>query len=79
MPTYQFTDGFTFKALGATSIVEALRDNGMFTREEGIEEYMLNFTQRAEQLYGVKMNADSPENFVADLMRNNLLIELPGS
>lgn len=40
------------------------------------ETYMAEFAKRADELYGISINCDDAENFVLDLIDNNLLVGL---
>lgn len=51
-----------------TDIVRAMRSENMFTESEPKHDYMREAAERASIFYGVMLRADTPDNFVADLV-----------
>ncbi|WP_338761786.1 hypothetical protein WAF17_16200 [Bernardetia sp. ABR2-2B] len=76
MKTYKTQDEQVIKSLSNLEIVEQLKNEGRFTRQESIEKYMKGFAERLKEYEGIEIRFDSVDNFVEDLIKNNYLIEI---
>jgi len=66
------------EAATATDLVAKLKGDGRFTADQTNEEYMRDFAQRFRDFYGGNPpRTDTAENFVADLLREGWLSEVP--
>lgn len=67
--TYILSDGGRITASDASEFVRLLREGSWFDSECTDEQFMVNFSERYEMMHGVKVSANTPEEFVADLKR----------
>ncbi|OIN55625.1 hypothetical protein [Arsenicibacter rosenii] len=76
---YLLEDGSgVVEAATATDLVAQLKGDGRFTADQTNEEYMRDFAIRFREFYGGNViRNDTPENFIADLVREGWLSEVP--
>lgn len=68
--TYKFSDdGSQLVAESATQIVIFMRDNGRFTTDELLDEYMQGFADRYRVQTGNSVRCDIESHFVEDLLK----------
>ena len=65
---YLLQDGGTITATCAADFVSKLREGSRFDSECTDQEYMFNFADRYRDQCGKVVRADSPENFLNDLI-----------
>lgn len=76
--TYKTPDGDVLTGTSPTDIVTALRDGGRFTVTQSLEEYMDAFVFRYTEWNGAgTIRCDTPDHFVADLVRDGYLTNVP--
>lgn len=70
---YTLQDGGTITANCAADFVTKLRESSRFDSECTDQEYMYNFADRYRDLTGKVIRADSPENFMDDLLTSGYM------
>jgi hypothetical protein len=77
LKTFQFADdGSKLIAETALQVVTYMRDNSKFASGESIGFYMNGFSDRFALQAGDVMRFDTPENFVADLLKYDFIQEI---
>jgi hypothetical protein len=77
LKTFQFTDdGSKLIADSAEQVVIFMRDGSRFAFDESIETFMEGFADRFQVQSGNRVRIDSVENFVADLLKFEFLVEV---
>jgi hypothetical protein len=77
LKTYQFADDESkLIAETALEVVTFMRDNSKFASGESIGFYMNGFSDRFALQAGDVIRFDTPENFVADLLKFDFLVEV---
>jgi hypothetical protein len=62
-----------FSAASPLQVVEWFRDGSRFCADETIEQYMEGFSKREKLYSGADLKCDTPDNFVADLIKGKIL------
>jgi hypothetical protein len=62
-----------FDAASPLQVVEWFRDGSRFCADETIEQYMEGFSKREKLYSGADLRSDTPNNFVADLVKDRIL------
>lgn len=67
---YTFLDGVTYLVTDATELTKKLYENTWFLdrTKTTVTDYLSDFSKRAYMVYGVWLNYNTPEHFVADLI-----------
>lgn len=73
MPTFIDNTGEKFVAANAKELVRQMAKTSFDESDASLHEYMRAMASRAEVAASVTLRADSCDNFVADLLMNNLL------
>ncbi len=73
MTTYKTEDGDTFNAVSPQDLVEHLRNSSRFASGETTADFMVGFADRYWEWNQTTIRADSPENFVEDLLQTGYL------
>ena len=66
---YILADGGRIAACCPSEFVRLLREGSWFDSECTDGEYMVNFSKRYNELHGVTVRTDTPENFMDDLKK----------
>lgn len=75
MKKYILQDGDRIAASSAEEFVRLLRESSWFDRDCTDREYMERFARRHNESYGVKVSTDTPEQFMADLIKTGYIKE----
>ena len=72
---YILLDGGRIAASSAEEFVRLLREGSWFDNDCTDREYMERFAGRYNELHGVKVSTDTPEQFMSDLMKDGYIKE----
>lgn len=73
---YFLQDGGTITATCAADFVTKLRESSRFDYECTDQEYMFNFADRYRDQTGKVIRANSPENFLEDLIVEKYILKI---
>ena len=74
--TYKTEDGEAIEGASPQDIVTALRNGSRFASGESLTDFMEGFADRYWEWNQSTIRADTPENFVADLVKAGYLTAL---
>jgi hypothetical protein len=74
---FETKDGERYAGDTAFQVVDAMRMASSFTEHKELAEFMRGAAKRWSEFENVIVRADSPENFVADLVAGGILKEIP--
>lgn len=75
MKKYILQDGGRMAASCAEEFVRLLREGSWFDNDCTDREYMERFAGRYKELHGVTVSTDTPEQFMADLIKDGYIRE----
>lgn len=75
MRTYRLKDGGVITANSPMEFLTKLRESSKFNSEVSDAEFMKLFTDRMKTYDGSIIRADSPENFISDLILSGYIID----
>lgn len=75
MKKYILLDGGRIAASSAEEFVRLLHEGSWFDNEGTDQEYMIRFARRYNESHGVMVSTDTPEQFMADLMKDGYIKE----
>ena len=75
MKKYILQDGGRMAAACAEEFVRLLREGSWFDNDCTDREYMERFAGRYKESHGVTVSTDTPEQFMADLMKDGYIRE----
>lgn len=75
MKKYILLDGGQITASGAKEFLRLLREGSWFDNDCTDHEYMERFAKRYKESHGVTIDTGTPEQFMADLMKDGYVKE----
>lgn len=73
LTTYRLKDGDKIVATSPADFLHQLRTGSRFDSEGTDEAYMVRFAHRLQELEGYLVSTDSPDAFLADLIRHGFV------
>lgn len=74
--TYHLQDGGTITATCASDFVSQLRQSSLFDSNCSDQDYMYHLADRFHDQTGIVVRADSPDNFLSDLLQAGFISEI---